>query len=164
DSSGAITDARLGAGAKNSVLGFAGSAWSGTSYVEGYAIINGTLSGSGSTSDQDYYMATITHEIGHFLGLTHEQIAMHADFATMYPVMFSSTQRYLSPDDTAAIAQLYPTGSYATSVGSISGTVKRPDNSNLSGVNVIAQDSASGACYSSVVDYFSGTDSNRFSS
>src|SRR6185295_4531984 len=102
--------------------------------------------------------------IGHFLGLSHPQQAMHADFATMYPVMFSSAQRYLSPDDTAAIAQLYPAGSYTSTVGAISGTVKRPDNSNLSGVNVIAQDSASGTCYSSVVDYFSGTDSNRFSS
>jgi hypothetical protein len=164
DSSGAITDAKLGTGAKSAVLGFAGSAWSGTSYVEGYAIINGFLSGSGSTNDQDYYKATITHEIGHFLGLGHSQVSMHGAFATLYPVIMGTAQKTLSPDDTAAIANLYPATGYASSVGSITGTVKRPNNTNLSGVNVIAEDSVSGAAYSTVVDYFSGSDVNRFSS
>jgi hypothetical protein len=164
DSSGAITDAKLGTGAKNVVLGFASSAYSGTSYIEGYAIINGALSGSGSTSDQDYYKATMTHEIGHFLGLGHSQDGMHADFATLYPSIQKSAQRILTPDDTASIALIYPNSGYIASVGSISGTVKRPNNANLSGVNVIAIDSVSGASYSTVVDYFSGNDNSRFSS
>lgn len=156
DSSGAITDARYGVGAKNSVLGFAGSAYAGTSYTEGFAVINGFLSGPGAQSNQDEYKATMTHEIGHLLGLAHPQTTMHANYATMYPYVLSNNQRFLTPDDTAAIAELYPAAGYAATVGKISGTVRRPNNANLSGVNVVAVDSATGAAYSTVVDYFSG--------
>ena len=165
DSSGSITDARIGSGAKNQVLGFATSAWSGTTLVEGYAIINGYLSGSGGTTDQQRYKATITHEIGHFLGLAHPQNSMRGDYPTMYPVIFSPSQQMtLSPDDTSAIAILYPASGFLNSVGTISGTVKTPSGTNLSGVSVIAVDSATGASYSSVVDYYSGNDSNGFTS
>lgn len=159
DSDGSITDSIFGVGAKNSVLGFAGSAYVGTTYVEGKAVINGFLSGSGTTGDQQRYEATITHEIGHFLGLAHPQLSMHAVYPTLYPyIIDNAAQRTLDPDDTAAICQLYPAAGYTASVGSISGTVRRPDNSNLSGMNVVAEDSATGVCYSTVVDYFSGGD------
>jgi|GEM_PF-2671084 len=156
DNNGSITDAKLGVGASTSVLGFAGSAYSGNTYVEGYAIINGALAGSGGTADQDRYRATLTHEIGHFLGLAHAQIAMHADYATMYPVIEKSAQQVLGPDDIASISNLYPVTGYPAMVGSISGTVKRANNAALSGVNVIAMNAATGQAYSSVVDYFSG--------
>lgn len=156
DTDGSITDAKLGVGARNSVLGFAGSAYSGGTYVEGYAIINGALSGSGGTADQDKYRATMTHEIGHFLGLGHSQIAMHADFATMYPIVIKATQQTLDPDDISAISVLYPATNYLAGVGSISGTVKRPAGTNLSGVNVVAVNTSTGDAYSGVVDYFSG--------
>jgi hypothetical protein len=165
DSSGAITDSRLGAGAKSQVLGFAGSAWNGTNLVEGYAIINGYLSGSAGTSDQEKYKATLTHEVGHFLGLHHAQIAMHGDYATMYPqIIKNSEQMTLAPDDTTAIANLYPTTAYTASVGSISGTVRSPSGANLSGINVVAEDSVTGACYSTLVDYYSGDDNTSFAS
>jgi hypothetical protein len=164
DTDGSITDAKLGVGAKNSVLGFAASAWTGTSFVEGYAIINGNLSGSGTTSDQDRYRATITHEIGHFLGLGHSQVTMHADFATMYPIIQKTAQKAVSPDDTSAMAWLYPATGHTANVGSISGTVKSAANANLSGVVVLAVDSATGATYSSVVDYYSGDNTSSFTS
>ncbi len=156
DNNGSITDAKLGVGASSSVLGFAGSAYSGTTYIEGYVIINGALTGSGSSADQDRYRATLTHEVGHFLGLAHAQVAMHADFATMYPVVVKSAQQNLGPDDIASISNLYPIVGYPGTVGSISGTVKRSNNALLSGVNVIAMNAITGQAYSSVVDYFSG--------
>jgi len=159
DTDGSITDAIFGVGARYSVLGFAGSAYAGTSYGEGKAVINGFLSGSGSAADQQRYEATITHEIGHFLGLAHPQLGMHAAYPTLYPYVISdATQRTLDPDDTAAMCQLYPTPGYAARVGSISGTVRRPNGTNLSGMNVVAVDSATGVSYSTMVDYFSGGD------
>lgn len=156
DTDGSITDARLGVGAKNSVLGFASSAYSGANYVEGYAIINGALSGTGSVADQDRYRATITHEIGHFLGLGHSQVALHADFATMYPIIIKTEQQTLDADDVSAISNLYPVSGYSALVGSISGTVKSAGGANLSGVNVLAVNTVTGVAYSGVVDYFSG--------
>jgi Abnormal spindle-like microcephaly-assoc'd, ASPM-SPD-2-Hydin/Matrixin len=156
DTDGSITDGKLGVGAKNSVLGFAGSASVGGNYREGYVIINGFLSGAGTLADQDRYRATITHEVGHFLGLGHSQVALHADFATMYPIIVKTAQQTLDPDDTAAIANLYPAAGYTGSVGSITGTVRGANNANLSGVNVLAVSTATGAAYSTLVDYFSG--------
>jgi hypothetical protein len=143
-------------GANNSVLGFAASAYAGNNYVEGYAIINGALTGAGGAADQDRYRATLTHEIGHFLGLGHSQVAMHADYATMYPLVVNSGQQNLTADDIAAISNLYPIVGYAATVGSISGTVRHPTSGILSGVNVIAMNSITGQSYSTVVDYFSG--------
>lgn len=162
DSSGAITDSKLGVGAKSAVLGFASSASNGTGLVEGYVIINGFLTGSGTTSDQDLYKATITHEVGHFLGLSHSPISMHGDFATMYPSVMKTAQKNLSPDDTVSIVRLYPPSGWASRVGTISGTVKRPNNAILSGVNVLAMDSVTGTTYSTVVDYFSGNNTTTF--
>lgn len=156
DANGSITDAKLGVGANQSVIGFAGSAYSGNTYVEGYAIINGALTGTGSQTNIDTYEATMTHEIGHFLGLGHSQVSMHGDFCTMYPVIYKTQMKTLQPDDIASISLLYPTTTYLATVGTITGTVKRANGAALSGVNVIAENASTGAAYSTVVDYFSG--------
>ena len=159
DSSGTITDDRLGQGASNSVLGFAGSAYftNGTNYIEGYVIINGKLTGTGSASDRQEYEATVTHEVGHFLGMAHSQIGLGSRFPTMYPsIVDPAGQRTLDADDAAAFALIYPNGTFLASVGKISGTVKTSGGSALSGLNVVARNTTSGATFSTVVDYFSG--------
>ena len=159
DVNGSITDARLGSGARNSVLGFAGSAYNTATnlYVEGSAIINGYLSGSATVSDEDRYRATMTHEIGHFLGLNHSQIGLHGDYPTMYPVVQRPVdQQTLDADDIAAMSELYPTSTYTGTTGRITGTVTRNGGVSLSGVNVVAMNTSTSATYSTVVDYFSG--------
>jgi len=156
DSDGSITDDRFGTGAKSSVYGFSASASAGTTLLEGFVIINGYLSGSGTAADEDIYKAVITHEVGHFLGLGHSQVGMHGVFVTMYPSVESDEQRTLEAEDKAEISLLYPTQNFPSSVGAISGTVKSPSNAILSGVNVVAVDSATGDAYSTLVDYYSG--------
>lgn len=156
DNSGTITDDRIGAGASNDIVGFAASAWSGNFYTEGFAIINGVLTGNGGGSYQDLYKGTMTHEVGHMLGLSHTQTTLHAWYSTMYPIVESGLQSVLRPDDTAAIAALYPTPAFISMTGSISGRVSSPGGTPLSGVDVIAIDSVTGATYTTVTDYFSG--------
>ncbi len=156
DNNGTITDDRIGAGASNNIVGFASSAWTGNSYTEGFAIINGVLTGNGGQSYQDLYKGTMTHEIGHMLGLSHTQTTLHAFYSTMYPIVESGLQAVLRPDDTAAIAALYPTPAFISLTGSISGHVRTPGGAALSGVDVIAIDSVTGATYTTVTDYFSG--------
>lgn len=156
DHNGSITDDRIGAGASNNIVGFASSAWSGNSYTEGFAIINGVLTGNGGQTYQDLYKATMTHEIGHMLGLSHTQTTLHAYYSTMYPIVESGLQSVLRPDDTAALAALYPTPAFISLTGSISGHVRLPAGTALSGVDVIAIDSVTGATYTTITDYFSG--------
>lgn len=158
DNNGSITDDRIGLGASNDIAGFAASAWAGNQYTEGYAIINGVLTGTGTQTDQDQYKATMTHEIGHMLGVHHSQVTLHSEYCTMYPVVQGGSQATLKPDDTAAIANLYPTPAFTAATGSISGTVRRPNGANLGGINVLAVDSVTGATYSTIVDYYAGND------
>ncbi|MCC7437982.1 MAG: choice-of-anchor D domain-containing protein [Armatimonadetes bacterium] len=156
DHDGSITDSRIGVGARNTVYGFAASVGIGTDLYEGFVIINGNLSGTGSAEDEDRLKAVITHEAGHFLGLAHAQNAMHAGYATMYPSIESLEQKTLEAEDVATVSLLYPTPAYLASVGFISGTVRTGGNAKVSGVCVIAVDTATGNAYSTIVDYYSG--------
>jgi len=156
DNNGSITDDRIGVGASNDIVGFAASASAGNEYVEGFAIINGVLTGTGSQADQDMYRATMTHEIGHLLGLSHTQVTLHGYYSTLYPSIHGPNQAVLRPDDTAAIASLYPTPAFLSATGAITGSLKRPNGANVSGICVIALDSATGATYTTVSDYYSG--------
>lgn len=156
DTDGSITDSRIGVGAKNAVYGFAASVGIGTDLYEGFVILNGNLSGTGSAEDEERFKAVITHEAGHFLGLAHAQNAMHSGYATMYPSIESLDQKVLEAEDIAAISLLYPTSTYLSGVGFISGTVRTGGNAKVSGVCVIAVDTATGNAYSTIVDYYSG--------
>src|SRR5262249_1932304 len=73
DTDGSIVDRIFGTGARNSVLGFAGSGGqnfgSYCQYTEGQAVISGYLSVS------DVTMTTVfAHEVGHLIGMDHTQI------------------------------------------------------------------------------------------
>ncbi|MGE3800661.1 MAG: choice-of-anchor D domain-containing protein [Candidatus Kapaibacterium sp.] len=155
DDDGSITDARLGVGAKNSVLGFAGGYSSdGRTFTDGSAVINGSRSNSG----ENRYVTTITHELGHLIGLSHTQQALlvYRTRPSMYPAGGTFAE-----DDRRALIRLYPTESALNGLGTISGKVLNPDGSPVSGVNVVVVDSVTGAVYSTLTDYFSGN-SPRF--
>lgn len=105
--------------------------------------------------------ATFIHEFGHFSGLDHSQINLNcivtgcADgsddafgLPTMFPFLLSSleesagipAQFTLAPDDIAWISRLYPDSTFATTFGTIEGTIFFSDGQTpAQGVNVIAR-------------------------
>ena len=155
DDDGSITDARLGVGAKNSILGFAGGYSSdGRTFTDGSVVINGSRSNSG----ENRYVTTITHELGHLIGISHSQqsLLVYRTRPSMYPAGGTFAE-----DDRAALIRLYPAEGAMDGLGTISGKVVNSDGSPVSGVNVVVVDSVTGAVYSTLTDYFSGN-SSRF--
>lgn len=150
DQDASITDAYLGAGASAQVLGFAtGFSLDGRIYTDGQVIMNG----SNQNRNDARYITTLTHELGHLLGLSHSQSTMRTVTPIMYP---SSAVGDLHPDDIAAIGTLYPSAEFTASVGGISGRILDVDGNPVSGVNVVAVDSATGLAFSTLTDYYSG--------
>jgi hypothetical protein len=108
----------------------------------------------------DQFDEAITHEMGHFSGLGHSQINVDlfqsgfpgncpvdelAGLPLMFPVEFCQSRKsaglpLLAPDDIAWISRLYPTPSYASNFGTISGFVFFSDGiTHVQGLNVIAR-------------------------
>jgi len=108
----------------------------------------------------DQFDEAITHEMGHFSGLGHSQINLDlfqsgafgscdtdrlAGLPLMFPIAFCQARKsvglpILSPDDAAWISKLYPSSTFSTSYGAISGYVYFSDGmTQMQGANVIAR-------------------------
>lgn len=167
DSDGSIIDAEFGAGASDSIIGFAGSAYDTTTgyYLEGLAVLNGKFS---AVFTFDQFKATFVHELGHLIGLDHSQINVqyvHDGITsndiyvpTMYPTATDDDTSLgsLNPDDQAALTLLYPAANSRYSYGKIEGTVVRGDNQPVLGANVVAVKIGDEEMsqFSSVSDYY----------
>ncbi len=159
DSDGGITDDLFGAGARAHIIGFAAPAC-GTylppaTITQGYSVMNGrfldgvSASGNPELTPQQFE-AVLTHELGHYLGLDHSQINVSEAFdgnqanddtvATMFPILINGDQmRTLNLDDEVAISVLYPTASFGTDFGTITGTIFRADGVLFQGAHVVAR-------------------------
>jgi hypothetical protein len=169
DDDGSIVDAFFGAGASDSVIGFAGSEFDEATgyYTEGVALLNGKFS---TAFTYDQFKATFVHEFGHFFGLDHCQI--NAQYAgdgntandvylpTMFPTATDDDTPLagLNPDDIAALTLLYPAAAPAvdSAFGKIRGTVTWRSGLPVLGANVVAVKTGDEnmSQFSSVSDYY----------
>ena len=156
DTDGSIIDLLLGAGAKNSVLGFAGSAYflaPTCRYAEGRAVISGFLGISDATMS-----VVLAHEIGHLIGMDHTQLdntqgLATANYPLMYPIAYRSSGT-LHEDDIAAVSALYPDATLNSVYGQISGAFVLADGvTPVLGANLWATETTTGKVYSIVSDY-----------
>ena len=156
DTDGTITDALFGTGARNNILGFAGSAYftsgSSANYVEGEAVLNGFLSTSDAT-----FTIVVAHEFGHFFGLDHSQLDSAQGLATsnyvlMYPIAYR-TLLSLHEDDIAADTSLYPTASVGSVYGQLTGAFTTAGGTPILGANIWAKENTTGKVYSVVSDF-----------
>jgi filamentous hemagglutinin family protein len=156
DTDGSITDAILGVGQKQHVVGFAGSAYFTAGalagkFAEGDAVLNGSLAVSDITLTN-----TIAHELGHFVGLDHSQLdaaqgLSQSNYVLMYPIIYRAAST-LHEDDVAAITALYPAANAASVYGQLTGTLTTAGGTPILGANVWAMES-SGKVYSVVSDF-----------
>lgn len=140
--------------------------------TDAYFIVNG------SRTDFDR-LSTLTHELGHVQGLAHSSVGMHNSTSfpsdaldpiainsvpTMHPFSVGGTaRRTLEPDDIAALSELYPEPSFATSFGSIAGKVNRCSNDNaVTGANVRAINTSNTNIQLSRFTGFNGNDQGSF--
>lgn len=143
---------------ETSIIGFAGPcAISATQIVSGNAVMNGLFQDGVDTAASPeittaQFDAALIHEFGHFSGLDHSQINVNCfagpfctsddleGLPTMFPFLLDVSQGTLSDDDKAWISRLYPAATFATTHGTITGTVFFSDGlSHAQFVNVIAR-------------------------
>jgi hypothetical protein len=106
----------------------------------------------------DEFEETVAHEFGHFIGLDHSQTldvmnrpAGFCDLETltslpiMFPFAYCQARKplglpVLAPDDAAWVSKLYPSASFSSTYGTISGFIYFTDGlSQFQGANVLAQ-------------------------
>ncbi len=159
DTDGTITDALFGAGASNSVLGFAGpecGTFTPAVITEASAVLNGKFidgianGGNGEVS-LDTFQGVLVHEFGHYVNLDHSQINLLEAFdgdtsnddtiATMFPFLVSGVEaRTLARDDAVSLSMLYPAADFAATTARIIGTIRRGDTgAAVQGAYVIAR-------------------------
>ncbi|WP_239796687.1 fibronectin type III domain-containing protein [Candidatus Nitrotoga arctica] len=158
DNDGSIIDSIFGVGAKNSVLGFAGSAWNnnGTqcAYTEGRAVISGYISVNDTTMK-----VVLAHETGHLIGLDHSQLdnsqgLVNSNYPLMYPIAYRSFTS-LHEDDTAAVSALYPDATLASIYGQLTGSFTQANGTPIRGANIWAREVNTNKVFSYVSDYLS---------
>ena len=134
-----------------------------------YLIINGSRAGFDRRS-------TEVHELGHTLGLAHSTVGFPVDkdgaldaelesqVPTMHPFSITGTERRsLEADDIAALSELYPEASFATSTGTITGTVTRCGSGEpVLGANVRAINVANPTIQISRVTGFDGEEDGTY--
>jgi len=92
--------------------------------------------------DPDVFDGAFIHEFGHMIGMDHSQVNLNCLTAfcadgsndafgipTMFPIALSVKEgaepalKTLSPDDIAWLSTMYPAGTFATTYGTITGTI-----------------------------------------
>ncbi len=164
DADGSVIEDLMGDGASDGIVGlsYPGAADSsglimtkgGFAAFNGKMLTNGKL-GSGTTA-QEYFKASIHHELGHLLNLDHSQV--NYDLAknctlgncangnyipTMYPELLDMQQATLTRDDKATISWIYPASVLKDDFCTITGEIFDKNGSPLTGVNVIASSTTS---------------------
>lgn len=128
---------------------FGGSLSNPTFIKQGVVVFGGSLAVEKITK----VVGTMTHELGHLLGLAHTVVNQEvpiknewekyaADIPTMMSVYFPSSGESLptlNPDDVAGISMLYPSGSFVADTATIKGKVLKSDGMSMSHVNVIVR-------------------------
>lgn len=156
DTDGRILDAIVGVGKGERLRGLASrcAVYATGEIYEAEIIINGRYYDGIADGDPedtlDGLRELLVHEIGHLLGLAHAQTnavddagrldTVSGDLPMMFGLPHRTPIRTLHLDDVAAISALYPAPSFATTRGTIAGSILAQDgHAPMPGVHVVAR-------------------------
>jgi len=165
DTDGQVIDDFFGALQSTVIVGVATSIFPiGTGgYITGYVLINGKNTVGGVTITDARLSHTITHEIGHLIGIDHSQLNIvdankncglnGNKYPVMYPTFCNQPTNALHLDDAAAVTALYPEQNVVATFGEINGTLVDTLGNPWVGVNIFVTNTQTGDVYSVVSDY-----------